>query len=53
MSSCSTQADDRIVYNSATGALLFDANGSAQGGVTRFATLSTGLNLTNADFMVV
>ena len=47
------QVDDRIIYNSATGALFFDSNGSAQGGVTRFGTLATGLNLTNADFLVV
>ena len=46
-------AEDRIIYNSGTGALFFDANGSAAGGVTQFATLATGLALTNADFFVI
>ena len=46
-------AEDRIVYNSATGQLLFDSNGSAAGGVTQFANLSTGLALSNTDFAVV
>jgi Ca2+-binding RTX toxin-like protein len=46
-------ADDRIVYNSATGALIFDSNGSAAGGAVQFAKLGAGLALTNADFLVV
>jgi Ca2+-binding RTX toxin-like protein len=46
-------AFDRIVYNSTTGALIFDANGNAAGGAIQFATLATGLGLTNADFVVV
>ncbi|TIQ42908.1 MAG: calcium-binding protein, partial [Mesorhizobium sp.] len=45
-------ASDRIIYNSATGALIYDSNGSAVGGVIQFATLSTGLALTNADFAI-
>ena len=47
------QAGDRIVYNSATGALMFDSNGSLAGGETRFATLDAGLALTHKDFFVV
>ena len=46
-------ADDRIVYNSATGALIYDSNGSAAGGAVQFATLAKGLALTNADFVIV
>ena len=46
-------AEDRIVYNSATGALSFDSNGSAGGGMTQFAAITAGLALTNADFLVV
>ncbi|MEQ1955521.1 Calx-beta domain-containing protein [Mesorhizobium yinganensis] len=46
-------ASDRIVYNQATGALMYDADGNGAGAATQFATLSTGLILTNADFVVI
>ncbi|MFM9934989.1 MAG: hypothetical protein ACKVOL_02190, partial [Novosphingobium sp.] len=46
-------AADRIIYNDATGALLFDADGLDGNAAIQFATLSAGLALTNADFMVV
>ena len=46
-------ADDRIIYNSATGALFYDSNGSATGGSVQFATVSKGLAITNADFLIV
>jgi Ca2+-binding RTX toxin-like protein len=45
-------ADDRIIYDNATGAVIFDANGNAASGATQFATLPAGLALTNADFML-
>ena len=45
--------DDNIIYNSATGGLFYDADGSGVGAQVRFATLTTGLALTNADFFVV
>jgi hypothetical protein len=46
-------ADDRIVYNSTNGQLIYDANGSAADGATLFAILDPSLALTAADFFVV
>ncbi|MEJ1121256.1 calcium-binding protein [Phyllobacterium sp. CCNWLW109] len=46
-------ANDRIVYNSSTGALYYDADGSGSGGAVQFANLTKGLALTNADFLVI
>ena len=46
-------AQDRIVYNSVTGQLFFDSNGTGAGGSTLFANLATGLALSNTDFNVV
>jgi Ca2+-binding RTX toxin-like protein len=46
-------ADDRIIYETDTGKLFYDSNGSAKGGATHFATLSANLALTHADFVVI
>ena len=42
-------ATDRIVYNAATGALSYDADGSGAGASTQFARLSSGLTTLDAS----
>ena len=46
-------AADRIIYNSTTGSLSYDVDGSGKKAAVQFATLTTGLELTNADFWVI
>jgi Ca2+-binding RTX toxin-like protein len=46
-------ADDRIVYNSATGQVFFDADGNGAGAQILFATVNAGTVLTASDFMVI
>ncbi len=46
-------ADDRIIYNKATGALLYDSNGNVGGGEVQFAKLDKHLNLHASDFVVI
>lgn len=48
-----TDANDRIVYNTNTGALSFDSNGSAAGGAIRFAVLAGEPAITSADLFVI
>ena len=45
-------ATDRIIYETDTGALLFDRDGTGAIAAVRFATLGTNLAVTNADFFV-
>ena len=45
--------NDRIIYETDTGKLFYDPNGNAAGGSLHFATLTAGLALTNADFLVL
>ena len=46
-------AGDRFIYNSTTGGLFFDKDGIGGTAQVQFATLSTGLAMTNADIVVV
>jgi Ca2+-binding RTX toxin-like protein len=46
-------ADDHIIYETDTGWLIYDANGSTAGGRYLVATLDAGLAITNADFFIV
>ncbi len=46
-------ANDRIIYNPASGILTYDGNGNAAGGAIQFAVLGTNLALTNADFVII
>jgi Ca2+-binding RTX toxin-like protein len=45
-------ANDFILYDSASGALSYDADGNGGGAAVQFASLSSGLALSNADFLV-
>ncbi|MCB1934065.1 MAG: calcium-binding protein, partial [Candidatus Accumulibacter sp.] len=45
-------ADDYILYDSASGALFYDADGNGVGTAVPFATLGGGLALSSSDFMV-
>jgi len=46
-------AGDRIIYNSGTGAVYYDSDGTGAAAQIQFARLSPGLALTNFDFLVV
>jgi Ca2+-binding RTX toxin-like protein len=46
-------ANDRIIYDSATGNLYFDADGNGAGAAMLFATLQAGLPLAADDFLVI
>lgn len=46
-------ATDRIIYNTLTGDLMFDSDGTGAAAGIRFAVVTTGLTLTSLDFLVV
>jgi Ca2+-binding RTX toxin-like protein len=51
--SAAADGSDRIIYNSLTGQLFYDADGTGAGAQVQFATLSPGLTLTASDFSVI
>ena len=46
-------SNDRIIYETDTGWLYYDSNGSAAGGAVHIAKLAPNLALTYADFLVI
>ena len=51
--SAAQDATDRVIYNSTTGALLHDRDGTGAAAAVQFATLEAGLGLTQFDFLVI
>lgn len=48
-----TDSSDRIIYETDTGELFYDADGNGGGASIQFARLAASLALTNGDFVVV
>ncbi|MBC7337217.1 MAG: calcium-binding protein, partial [Clostridia bacterium] len=46
-------ASDRLIYESDTGELYYDSNGSAAGGSVLIAVLNPNLLMTHMDFTVI
>ncbi len=53
MAGTAQTADHRVIYDTDSGALFYDADGNVPGAAQQFAILTTGLSLTNADFDIV
>ena len=53
LGSSASDAFDRFIYNSSTGALFFDADGTGALGQVQFATLSNKVNLSSSDIVIV
>ncbi len=51
--STATTSSQRFIYNSVSGGLFFDADGSGATGAVQFATLSAGLTLGATDFTII
>ena len=48
-----SQADDRIIYDPASGKLYFDEDGAGGAAAVHFATVGVNLGITASDFLVV
>lgn len=46
-------SNDFIIYNKSTGALYYDSNANASGGMVQIATLSNKVALSAADFFII
>ncbi len=46
-------ASDRVIYNPATGAIFYDADGSGKAAQVQIATVTAGLDLNHTDFFVI
>jgi Ca2+-binding RTX toxin-like protein len=46
-------SDDRIIYDSPSGSLFYDSDGTGATAAIKFATLSPSLPLSSADFRIV
>lgn len=46
-------SNDYVIYNNATGALLYDADGNGTGAAIQIAMIGSGLNMTNAEIVVI
>lgn len=46
-------SNDYVLYDSANGALYYDADGSGGMAAVQFASLSSGLSLSNSDFVII
>ena len=51
--SSAQDSNDFIIYNSATGALFYDADGAGGASQVQFAVLDPGLGLTASEFDIV
>ncbi len=53
IASSAVDSDDYLIYDKATGALSYDADGNGTGAAIQIATLGVNLALTNADFVII